>query len=70
MSLPEDWRLSKEQAAMLLDLGMRANFYGLLEFAEQLEATDEKMMALAKQIQQLAKSYQMAKICELAQKYI
>ncbi len=70
LSLPEDWRLSKEQAAVLLDLGMRANFYGLLEFAEQLEATDEKMMALAKQIQQLAKSYQMAKICELAQKYI
>jgi len=66
----EDWRLSKEQAAVLLDLGMRANLYGLIEFAEQLEATDEKMTALAKQIQQLAKSYQMAKICELAQQYI
>jgi CheY-like chemotaxis protein len=69
-SLSEDQGLSKERAAVLLDLGRRGNFYGLIEFAEQLEQTDEKLVALAKHIQKLAKSYQMAKICELAQKYV
>lgn len=69
-SLSEDEGLSKEQAAVLLDLGRRANLYGLIDFAKSLEQADEKWSVLAKQIQQLAKSYQMAKICELAQKYV
>ncbi len=59
-----------EQAAILFDLAMKGDVYGLRDYLEQLEQNDDKLAPFAKQIRPLAKQFQYDKICEIVQPYM
>ncbi len=63
-------KLSGEQAATLLNLATIGDINGILEEVEKLEELGEAIKPLAHKIRQLAKNFELEKICELAKKQI
>ncbi|MEK8017064.1 MAG: ATP-binding protein [Candidatus Parabeggiatoa sp.] len=61
---------SPEKAAILFDLVRSGDINGIIEFAEELEQTDEPLVAFAKKITQLAKDIKKKEIRELAKQYM
>ena len=63
-------KLSREQAENLLNLAAIGDIHSILEEMETLEELGEAAKPLAHKIRQLAKNFELEKICELAKKQI
>jgi len=61
---------SPEKATILFDLVRSGDINGIIEFAEELEQTDEQLVAFAQKITQLAKNIKKKEIRELAERYM
>ncbi|HID99934.1 MAG TPA: response regulator [Thiotrichaceae bacterium] len=61
---------SAEQATILFNLARSGDMKGIIEFAEQLEQTDEPLVVFAKKIKQLAQDIKKKEIRELAKRYM
>lgn len=60
---------SEDQANVLLDLAKMGDIYGIFAFIEELERTNESLVPFARKIHHLARRYQTAQICKLAEQY-
>ena len=61
---------SREQASVLLDLVMQGDMDGIIEYAQQLEASEAQLAPFAQRIQQLADELQDEKICQIVKQYL
>ena len=62
--------LSKKQAFILFDLGMKGDIMGIIEYAKKLEQDNQQLAAVARKICKLAQEFEEEQICDLVEPYL